>query len=200
MILTTPENTMKTATSPTVSAIGTRLVPCDLITPPVHLAGHNHPFKRIELEVRPITCTTILRKILPIAAILFCLCSSQVFAEDVPSSEQIANWRKAADKGNAEALFSLGVCYDQGAGVKQDKAEAAMWYRKAAELGHVIAQNNLGFCYANGQGVPKNEVEAVKWFHKSAEQGNAMSQYKLGTIYAFGEGVPKDEVEGAKSY
>jgi hypothetical protein len=31
------------------------------------------------------------------------------------------------------------LCYDEGEGVKQDKAEAVKWYRKAAEQGNAIA-------------------------------------------------------------
>ena len=37
-----------------------------------------------------------------------------------------------AEQGNAEAQFKLGDCYERGAGVKQDSAEAVKWFRKAA--------------------------------------------------------------------
>lgn len=51
--------------------------------------------------------------------------------------------RPFADKGNADAQYYLGVMYDNGNGVQQDRAQAVGWYRKAAELGHVGAQYNL---------------------------------------------------------
>jgi hypothetical protein len=35
------------------------------------------------------------------------------------------------------------LCYDEGNGVKQDKAEAAKWYLKAAEQGNASAQEKL---------------------------------------------------------
>ena len=46
----------------------------------------------------------------------------------------------AAEQGNAEAQFNLGVMYDNGQGVKQDYFKAVEWYQKAAEQGHPLAQ------------------------------------------------------------
>ena len=50
----------------------------------------------------------------------------------------------AADQGNAEAQYNLGVLYNLGQGVPQNHAEAARWYRMAADQGNARAQNNLG--------------------------------------------------------
>ncbi|MEW6560686.1 MAG: tetratricopeptide repeat protein, partial [Pseudomonadota bacterium] len=69
---------------------------------------------------------------------------------------QAASWfRKAADQGDADAQYNLGVMYANGQGVPQDYAQAASWFRKAADQGYAAAQNNLGIMYANGQGVPQ---------------------------------------------
>lgn len=73
-------------------------------------------------------------------------------------------FREAAQKGNAEAQFQLGLMYHQGKGAPQDFAAAAEWYRKAAEQGIARAQNNLAVLYAQGQGVPQDLVEAHIWF------------------------------------
>ncbi|WP_300708533.1 SEL1-like repeat protein, partial [uncultured Desulfovibrio sp.] len=45
--------------------------------------------------------------------------------------EQAARYREAAEAGNAEAQFRMGMAY-----YWRDKAQAAKWYRKAAEQGH----------------------------------------------------------------
>ncbi|MCX6594785.1 MAG: tetratricopeptide repeat protein [Acidobacteria bacterium] len=100
--------------------------------------------------------------------------------------------RKAAERGDAKAQFSLGVMYDSGQGVPQDYAEALRWFRKAADQGHTSAQFNLGVMYANGQGVPENAAEGVRWYRKAADQGDALAQVELGRIYAEGQGVPQD--------
>ena len=50
---------------------------------------------------------------------------------------------KLAKQGSAEAQFHLGVCYENGLGVKQSYEEAVKWYRKAAEQGFAPAQKVL---------------------------------------------------------
>ncbi len=40
-------------------------------------------------------------------------------------------YRKAADQGNADAQYHLGVMYDKGRGVTQDYIQAHMWYSLA---------------------------------------------------------------------
>ena len=106
---------------------------------------------------------TIIQRLL-LVGILGCFCGSRVQAEDVPSAEKIAEYRQAADQGEADAQYNLGLCYYKGEGVRKDQAEAVKWFRKAAEQGHVKGQCNLGVCYDNGEGVPKDDAEAVKWF------------------------------------
>ena len=56
------------------------------------------------------------------------------------SFKEAAVWyRKAADQGDADAQFNLGVMYDKGRGVLQSDKEAAVWDRKAADQGHAGA-------------------------------------------------------------
>ena len=43
--------------------------------------------------------------------------------------------RAAAEHGNAEAQYDLGLMYLEGLGVKQDNAEAYAWIRTAAAQG-----------------------------------------------------------------
>ena len=86
-------------------------------------------------------------------------------------SEEVIRLRRAAEQGNVIAQFNLGVRYDDGEGVKQNREEAVKWYRKAAEQGNVFAQFNLGVSYYKGEGVEQDNAEASKWFRKAAEQG-----------------------------
>jgi hypothetical protein len=51
-------------------------------------------------------------------------------------AEAVKWYRMAAEKGEAKAMFNLGLSYEYGDGVKQDHAEAVKWYRKAAEKGN----------------------------------------------------------------
>ena len=80
--------------------------------------------------------------------------------------------KRLAERGLAFAQVNLGLMYDLGVGVPENKAEAARWYRLAAEQGNALAQTNLGLMYANGEGIPQNNARAYMWWSVAAEQGN----------------------------
>ena len=113
------------------------------------------------------------------------------WADDVPDFKETL---QAAEQGNADAQFNLGVMYDTGQGVRQDYAQAVQWYRKAAEQGLADAQYNLGVMYKEGRGVRQDDAQAVQWYRKAAEQGHAKAQYNLGVMYANGRGVRQNPV------
>ena len=77
-------------------------------------------------------------------------------------------YHKAAEQGEANAQYNLGVMYDKGQGVPQDYREAVKWYHKAAEQGDASAQSTLGGMYYFGQGVPQDFVQAHMWFNLAA--------------------------------
>ena len=88
-------------------------------------------------------------------------------------AEAVRWYRLAADQGDANAQYNLGLKYASGEGVPEDDAEAVRWYRLAADQGLAIAQNNLGLMYASGEGVPEDDAEAVRWYRLAADQGLA---------------------------
>ena len=100
-------------------------------------------------------------------------------------------FRQSAEEGDIATQFNLGLIYDLGRGVPQDKAEAARWYRMAAEKDDDGGQYHLGRMYCDGDGVPKDDVAAVGWFRKAANQGHVEAQYRLGCMYLLGEGVSR---------
>ena len=100
-------------------------------------------------------------------------------------------FRQSAEQGDTAAQFNLGLIYDLGRGVPQDKAEAARWYRMVAEQGDDGGQYHLGCMYYDGDGVPKDDAAAVGWFRKAANQGHVEAQYRLGCMYLLGEGVSR---------
>ena len=86
------------------------------------------------------------------------VCTTTVFA-----ATDVERYRKAAEQGDAEAQFKLGVRYINGQGVDQSYTEAVKWFRKAAEQGDADAQYNLGLGYEYGQGVEQSYTESAKW-------------------------------------
>jgi hypothetical protein len=129
-------------------------------------------------------------------------CNSDNGDADFPTDPEkaVSRYTKAAELGDAEAQFNLGVCYDFGEGVQKDPQKAAEWYLKAAEQGHPKAQFKLGVCYEYGEGVRKNPQKSVYWYSKAAEHGDAEAQFILGVRYEEGDGVNKNAREAARWY
>ncbi len=119
---------------------------------------------------------------------------------DSADTEATETLRPAAEQGDANAQFALGLTYYVGVGVEHDKTEAARWYRLAAEQGYAMAQHNLGLMYARGEGVEQDHTEAARWYRLAAEQGDANAQFLLGMMYYQGEGVGQDHTEAARWY
>lgn len=115
----------------------------------------------------------------------------QVGGQMKPLPQEMDDILKAAEKGDADAQYTLGDYYDNCIDGSRDSVQAVAWYEKAAKNGHAIAQNCLAICYANGDGVTKDPVLAAEWFQKAAEQGHALAQCNLALAYANGEGVTK---------
>ncbi len=86
-------------------------------------------------------------------------------------SESFMWAKKAADQGNLDGMYCLGLCYEHARGTDFAPTKAAMTYQKAAELGHAPSQWNLAVCYLNGQGYEQNETKGLSWAYESAAQG-----------------------------
>ena len=105
----------------------------------------------------------------------------------------------AADFGNAEAQYNLGVLYTAGFLVseKRDAKAVALW-RKSADQGFAPAQRALGEAYAYGNGVDADYSEAVRWCRLAAEQRDRRGQFCLGLMYGIGVGVEQDYAESLR--
>lgn len=103
-------------------------------------------------------------------------------------AKAIANWRKPADDGDADAQFNLGQAYKLGRGVPADSKTAQSWYLKAAQQGHEQAQANLGLMMFQGG----DRQGAIPWIIKAAQNGEPRAEYVLGTAMFNGDLVPRD--------
>jgi len=95
-----------------------------------------------------------------------------------------AQFKLAAENGNADAMYSLAVLYYDGTGVEQNYAEAVKYFRMAADKGDVNAMCDLGNCYYSGNGVEKDLTEYKKWIQKAAENGSVNAMRDLGVLYS----------------
>jgi uncharacterized protein len=113
-------------------------------------------------------------------------------ANDLYLKEGVRWFKAAAEKGYPRAMFSLGVSYEEGRGVKRDPVQAIHWLRLAADQDQSAAMFNLGYIYGSGVGVERNEREAVRWFTMAADHGDVEAMYELGQRYHDGLGVGRD--------
>ena len=88
-------------------------------------------------------------------------------------------YRTAADKGQAEAQYNLGLIYCTGRGVEQNYTKAADLFLNAADQGHFKAQYFLGRMLEKGIGVRASHTTAIYWYQKSADQGNTKAELAL---------------------
>lgn len=99
---------------------------------------------------------------------------------------------KAAEQGEPDSAFNVGLMYWQGRGVSCDRDEAVRWLRMAAELGSAAAETALGNMYGEGKGVRQDRKEALRHYLRAAEQDCADAEYNLGCMYFEGAGVWRD--------
>ncbi|CAI7788393.1 unnamed protein product [Closterium sp. NIES-54] len=95
----------------------------------------------------------------------------------------LADVRRSAEQGDAEALWALGVKRLVGAGgrggVARDISKALMLLERSAEKGFPHAHSALGFLHASGYGVPLNQVKAFLHHTFAASGGSVHSKMAL---------------------
>ena len=108
-------------------------------------------------------------------------------------------WKAAADAGQAEAQFDLGVLYAQGLGVrKRSDLEAAFLKWRSADQGNAEAEFALGQMYSRGWGVPRDAADAMRWL----QMANSVESDGPPTDWANveGYGMPQDNQQAAYWY
>ena len=101
-------------------------------------------------------------------------------------------FKKAADAGDSNGLYNLGMCYMQGYGCVRDQDLAYKCFLASAEAGHPESINNVGGFYRDGIVVRANPETAAKWFARSADLGNVYGMFNYALALQRGEGVEKD--------
>ena len=94
-------------------------------------------------------------------------------------TKSLADLRKLADQGDADAQWQMGVRYHNGENVPRDDAQAMQWFLRAAEQGHATAQATLGAYYWAGRGVPQDLSKAYFWSALALAQGDENSKARL---------------------
>ncbi|CAI9786898.1 unnamed protein product [Fraxinus pennsylvanica] len=105
-----------------------------------------------------------------------------------------------AQKGNAEAMYQVGIFYYFGLrGLRCNHEKASSWFSKAAEKGEPRSMELLGEIYASGVGFEKNYTKALEWLTLASEQKLYSAYNGMGYLYVKGYGVEKNYTK-AKEY
>lgn len=99
---------------------------------------------------------------------------------------------KAANMGDKKAMFQVGLCYENGIDVKEDREEAFSWYLKAAKAGYAAAMGKVGYMYMEGIYADDDPVLGLKWVEKGISLKDPYCIYTLGKCYEEGTGLDED--------
>ena len=95
------------------------------------------------------------------------------------TGQALALLRNAADRGDINAMYSLGVLHLNGDVVPVNTEIALSWLEKSASIGNPNAMFVLGEVYRHGQGVDKDEDKGRQWLQKAAGLGNERAKKAL---------------------
>jgi len=104
----------------------------------------------------------------------------------------VAEYRKAAQAGDAPAQATLSVMYQIGRGVPQDFDKAVSLLRKSANAGYHFAQYRLAELYMKPQMLPADlvrkldlpdPVKAADLYQKAADQGSTEARKALERFF-----------------
>jgi TPR repeat protein len=109
-------------------------------------------------------------------------------------------FKAAADKGDTKAIRYVGICYEQGQGVRQDYAEAAKYYAMLGDGGFYLANLLL-----EGKGVEPDVNRALEIYAKTAAangggEADTYSAEALARIYEEGRFVKADPAKALEYY
>lgn len=108
-------------------------------------------------------------------------------------------WARAAQRGDAESQYRLGLAYHFADGVPEDQVAASHWFDLAARQQHAGGCNMRGYYFYNGLGgQPKDAVAANDWYRRGAELGDDTAALNLGRNYSSGSGIARDRELGAR--
>jgi TPR repeat protein len=85
----------------------------------------------------------------------------------------------AAEKGDANSQFNLGVLYDNrlddnGHKIGGNRAQALKWLERAADQGMARAQTKLAEVYSGGAKAAGDDARACFWFLLAAQASNGI--------------------------
>jgi serine/threonine protein kinase len=93
--------------------------------------------------------------------------------------------KAAAEAGDIDAQFRMGISHLTGRGTPQDDRQAITWFERAAASGHEGAKLQLKFLFASETALNGDRI--------AAESGDINAQFRMGIAHLTGRDAPRDE-------
>ena len=132
----------------------------------------------------------------------------------ISGADLISALEDAAAAGQPMALWQLGIMYENGEGVEQDRVKAFAYFSQIANEhadaaprsveADIVAQSfvKVGEYYREGlpeAGIPKDQEHSNRlMMHAASYFGDADAQYRVGKIYLEDEGVGGNPLQSAR--
>ena len=121
-------------------------------------------------------------------------CEDKVNRSSQATSKKSEKYQHECDANNGESCLQLGILFEKGKEVQQDKLKAGELYKKACNLDNANACAVLGTYYAEGIGTNGKNLDFDKAFmytEKACYQNIYPSCVNLGIMYLEGKGIEK---------
>ncbi len=89
----------------------------------------------------------------------------------VDLTKAVAYYREGSKRGDGACSVNLGVLYEKGRGVAQNRRVSMNLYRNAYSQGNRKACYNLGLYYEYGIAVEKDMQKALVYYMEGAKKG-----------------------------
>ncbi len=99
---------------------------------------------------------------------------------------------QAAEGGDADAQYQLGLIHIYGGDVPKDPVKAFGWFSKAAEQGHTPAKRELGILLSSGEGCEPDPARGASLLQEASDDLDPGAMYHLALMLEKGIGTEKD--------
>ena len=106
-----------------------------------------------------------------------------------------AKQRRAAEDGDRDAAYALGLAYLRGKGVLPSLPVAARWLTQAAEQGHGDAQHQLSWALMQGENL---DSAPHRWFAAAQAADSVAAERNRALLFPDGLGLPRDAVAAVR--
>ncbi len=108
------------------------------------------------------------------------------------SEKALSYYRRAAELGDARAMYNVGSFYHRGDVVAKDLQQAIAWYKKAAEKDYADANHRLGLLLLDRNAGAIDAEQSFTYLKRASELGKRAATLEMAKRYATGTGVAKD--------